>query len=315
MNANRSNSQLEPAGRAPGYPAIEDGAVPPPLPAGAGDFRLSIVVPAYNEESHIGPTLSELLRFARNRFGTAEIIVVDDGSTDRTAPIVQEIAGGRDGNVPRVAVLSHTRNLGKGAAVRTGVLAASGDIVLFTDADLSAPIDEAALLIEPILRDECDIAIGSRALDRRLIGVRQSRFREMAGRVFNWLVRMCTRLTIRDTQCGFKAFRRSVMEPVFRAARVEGFAFDVEILYLARRRGLRIREIPVRWNHVEQTKVSLLRDSARMFRDVLAVRWNDLLGRYGRSFAAPATSHEDAFRAAEPTRPADRRFQSQTRGK
>lgn len=290
MNANRPVSPVEPAGRAPAYPAIEEGAVSPPLPAGDENLRLSIVVPAYNEESHIGPTLSELLRFAQGRFGNAEILVVDDGSTDRTALIVREVAGGRDGNLPRVAVLSHMRNLGKGAAVRTGVLAASGDIVLFTDADLSAPIDGAAGLLEPILRNECDIAVGSRALDRRLIGVRQSRFREMAGRVFNWLVRICTGLAIRDTQCGFKAFRRSVMEPVFRAQRIEGFAFDVEVLYIARKRGLRIREIPVRWNHVEQTKVSLVRDSVRMFRDVVAVRWNDLLGRYGRRVpTAPAS--------------------------
>jgi len=246
-----------------------------------GATSVSVVIPAYNEQGDIAAALDGILEFATAFPGICEIIVVDDGSTDGTAAVVEAARQRRADSPVALRLLRHGRNLGKGAAVRNGILAATGDLVLFTDADLSAPITEAPRLLEPVARGECDIASGSRALDRRLIGVRQGFFRENAGRIFNVLVRILTRLPIRDTQCGFKVFRRQPALPVFQAQRIGGFAFDVEVLYLAQRRGLRIREIPVRWNHVAHTKVHIVRDSLRMFLDVLRIRWRTLLHGYG----------------------------------
>jgi dolichyl-phosphate beta-glucosyltransferase len=164
--------------------------------------------------------------------------------------------------------------------VRTGLSRAVGDIVAFTDADLSSPMAEVPALVGPILEGECDIVVGSRALDRSLIATRQSLFRETAGKFFNVLVRTLTGLPIYDTQCGFKAFRREAIDPILKVQRITTFAFDVEMLYLAARRGLIIREIPVHWSHVQHTKVKLFRDSIRMFVDVLGIRFNELRGRY-----------------------------------
>ena len=195
--------------------------------------------------------------------------MVNDGSTDTTGTIARRILS--DTKIA-ARLLENFPNRGKGAAVRTGLLAAREPIGLFSDADLSTPLTETPKLIEPIANGEVDIAFGSRALDRSLIGVHQPWRREQGGRVFNLLVRVATGLPFWDTQCGFKAFRLDVCRPILEAARVNGFAFDVELLLLARRAGLRIREIPVRWNHAEGSKVSFFRDSLRMLREVISMR-------------------------------------------
>jgi glycosyltransferase involved in cell wall biosynthesis len=241
---------------------------------------VSLVIPAYDEEMCIGRSLREVMNCVATYPAFREVIVVDDGSTDRTAAIVEDCRKEHTAARAYLILLRHERNQGKGAAVRTGLSRATGDIVAFTDADLSSPMSELPALLGPILAGECDIVVGSRALDRSLIATRQSRFRETAGKIFNVLVRLLTGLPIYDTQCGFKAFRRGKIGPILRLQRVETFAFDVEMLYLASRMGLTIREIPVHWSHVSHTKVRLFRDSIRMFLDVLAVRLNALRGHY-----------------------------------
>ena len=229
----------------------------------------SIVIPCFNEEGRLSETLRVTLEYLAANAPESELIVVNDGSTDATGRTARQIL-----SETRIAtrLLENFPNRGKGAAVRTGLLAAREPIGLFSDADLSTPIEETPKLIEPIANGEVDIAFGSRALDRSLIGIHQPWRREQAGRVFNLLVRVATGLPFWDTQCGFKAFRLDVCRPILEAARVNGFAFDVELLNLARRAGLRIREIPVRWNHAEGSKVSFFKDSLRMLREVVALR-------------------------------------------
>jgi dolichyl-phosphate beta-glucosyltransferase len=200
--------------------------------------------------------------------------VVDDGSRDQTAAVAALYTN----QIPGLRVLRNSENRGKGFSVRRGMLEASGRTVLFTDADLSAPIGEADKLLAAL--GDHDVAIGSRAVDRSLITVRQSRFRELAGIIFNLIVRLALRLPFVDTQCGFKAFRREPCRIIFQQQRVERFGFDPELLYLARRHGLRAVEIPVRWAHSPATKVSMFRDSLQMFLDIFVIRWNALLGRY-----------------------------------
>lgn len=231
--------------------------------------RFSIVIPCFNEEARISQTLRVTLDYLTANAPDVELIVVNDGSTDETATIARKILS--ETNIA-TRLLENFPNRGKGAAVRTGLLAARGPIGLFSDADLSTPIEETPKLIEPIANGEIDVAFGSRALDRSLIGVHQPWRREQAGRVFNLLVRVATRLPFWDTQCGFKAFRLDVCRPILERARINGFAFDVELLFLAHSAGLRIREIPVRWNHAEGSKVSFFKDSLRMLREVIALR-------------------------------------------
>jgi glycosyltransferase involved in cell wall biosynthesis len=229
----------------------------------------SIIIPCFNEERRVGETLRVTIEYLAANAPESELIVVNDGSTDATGRIARQIL-----SEAKIAtrLLENFPNRGKGAAVRTGLLAARGLIGLFSDADLSTPIEEAPKLIEPIANGEIDIAFGSRALDRGLIGVHQPWRREQAGRVFNLLVRVATGLPFWDTQCGFKAFRLDVCRPILERARINGFAFDVELLFLAHRAGLRIREIPVRWNHAEGSKVSFFKDSLRMLREVIGLR-------------------------------------------
>jgi len=229
----------------------------------------SVVIPCFNEAARIGATLRVTLDYLTANAPESELIVVNDGSTDGTGTIAREILA--ETNVA-TRLLENFPNRGKGAAVRSGLLAAREPIGLFSDADLSTPLTETPKLIDPIANGEIDIAVGSRALDRSLIGIHQPWRREQGGRVFNVLVRVATGLPFWDTQCGFKAFRLEVCRPILEAARVEGFAFDVELLLLAQRAGLRIREIPVRWNHAQGSKVSFLRDSLRMLREVIALR-------------------------------------------
>jgi len=230
----------------------------------------SLVIPAFNEAERLGGTLTAALEYLRTSSVGSELIVVDDGSTDATSDIVREVFRGKDGAECRL--IQNLTNHGKGAAVREGLLAATRPIALFSDADFSTPITEASKLLDPIISGELDVTFGSRALDRRLIGNRQDWYREQGGRVFNLVVRLATGLPYWDTQCGFKAFRLETFRPLLKQARSNGFGFDVEFLYLAHKADLRMREIPVRWNHHDGSKVDFLRDSRRMLQEVIALR-------------------------------------------
>ena len=233
---------------------------------------LSVVVPAYNEARRIRSTLEKLLHFKGAESYATELMVVDDGSIDLTVETVSEF--------PAVRLVRNDRNHGKGFTVRHGVLEARGEFVLFTDADLSTPIEEVDKLLAALQSAGADAAIGSRALNRKLIGIRQPWFRDMAGRFFNLLVRAFTGLEFCDTQCGFKLFKRTSTRRAFELMRVEGFGFDPELLFLIERGGGRVVEVPVRWDDHPATKVRFLRDSARMFLDLMAIRWRALTGKY-----------------------------------
>ena len=246
--------------------------------------ELSIVIPSFNEEVRLPETLAAISAYIRTSKRETEVIVVDDGSTDRTADIAKSFRG----EIRGLRVVANDTNRGKGYSVRHGMLEARGRFVLFTDADLSAPIAEADKLLAALASH--DVAIGSRALDRKLISVRQSVFREYAGIIFNFIVRFILRLPFVDTQCGFKAFRRERCRVIFQQQRIERFGFDPELLYLARRHGLSAAEIPVRWAHSPATKVSMMRDSVQMFLDVFIIRWNALTGRYPRSESSMASA-------------------------
>jgi len=229
----------------------------------------SVVIPCFNEAARIGDTIRATLDYLLQISPASELMVVNDGSTDATSTVAREALAAAK---IETRLLENFPNRGKGAAVRKGLLAAQKSIALFFDADLSTPLAETPKVIGPVANDDVDLAFGSRALDRSLIGHRQPWRREQAGRVFNLLARVTTGLPFWDTQCGFKAFRLDVCRPILEAARIEGFAFDVELLFLARRGGLRLREIPVRWNHCEGSKVHFIHDSLRMLREVIALR-------------------------------------------
>jgi glycosyltransferase involved in cell wall biosynthesis len=237
---------------------------------------LSIIIPSYNEESRLPATLDRIAAYLSDCGREAEVLVVDDGSKDGTAAVADYFRI----KIPTLRVVSNGVNRGKGYSVRHGMQEARGRIALFTDADLSAPIEEAGKLIDAL--DTYDVAIGSRAMDRSLISVRESLFREFAGIIFNKIVRIILWLPFIDTQCGFKAFRREPCAIIFEQQTIERFGFDPELLYLARHHGLRAVEIPVRWGHSPATKVSMLHDSIQMFIDVFTIRWNSLRGRYPR---------------------------------
>ena len=228
---------------------------------------LSVVIPAYNEAARLGNTLTAVVNYLRQSWPDSEVIVVDDGSSDHTATLAREVFDEHAAEL-RTSVITYKSNLGKGRAVRLGLLAARSDFALFSDADLSTPITEAPKLVDPIINGQFDVTFGSRALDRKLIGVHQPWRREQGGRVFNLVVRLATGLPFWDTQCGFKAFRMSVCRPLVEAATVDRFGFDVELLYLAFRAGLRLKEVPVRWDHNEGSKVSVASDSFRMLSEV-----------------------------------------------
>lgn len=242
--------------------------------------ELSVVIPAYNEEKRLGRTLARIRDYFAGRSmepGEIEVIVVDDGSSDGTAGVVRD----RLREMATLRLVTNPENHGKGYSVRQWMLAARGRIALFTDADLSTPIEECEKLLAAIEAGH-DAAIGSRAIDRSLIAVHQSRFREVAGMIFNGLVRLITGLPFHDTQCGFKAFVRERCRIIFEQQRIDWFGFDPEILFLARRHGLRTAEVPVRWAHDPATKVRVFSDSLRMLVELLYIRWNWLLGRYPR---------------------------------
>ena len=245
---------------------------------------LSVVIPAYNESARLGNTLRAVANYLRQNFPDGELIVVDDGSSDETAGLARNVL--QESRDLRTSVISYKSNLGKGRAVRLGLLAARGDVALFSDADLSTPITEAPKLVDPIVKGQFDVTFGSRALDRRLIGVHQSWRREQGGRVFNLVVRLATGLPFWDTQCGFKAFRMSVCRPLIEAATVDRFGFDVELLFLAFRAGLKLKEIPVRWDHNEGSKVTLLSDSFKMVNEVNLIRQQARRGVYDAAIRA-----------------------------
>ena len=245
---------------------------------------LSIVIPAYNEAVRLGKTLRTVVDYLRTDWPDSELILVDDGSADDTAALAQKTF--EESGTIRTSVISYKSNLGKGRAVRLGLLAARGKVVLFSDADLSTPITETPKLVDPIFKNECDVTFGSRALDRSLIGVHQPWRREQGGRIFNLAVRLATGLPFWDTQCGFKAFNMPVCKPLVEAATVDRFGFDVELLYLTHRAGLRLREIPVRWDHYEGSKISLGSDSFKMLTEVGLIRQQARRGVYDHAIRA-----------------------------
>ena len=242
----------------------------------------SIVLPAYNERERISATLEKILAYAQRRGWNAEVIVVNDGSSDDTAKIVAGYASRNDG----LRLLENPGNRGKGYSVRNGMLHARGEILLFSDADLSSPIEESVKLFEAIANG-ADIAIGSRWLDPRLQIRRQPFYRRVFGRIFNLALRSILGLQFKDTQCGFKAFTRRSAQAIFPLQKIERWGFDPELLYLARRSGFVVREVPVAWSHREGTRISPLRDGIRMFGEILRIRWYALKGNYAMS---PAVS-------------------------
>jgi dolichyl-phosphate beta-glucosyltransferase len=237
--------------------------------------KYSIVIPAYNESARIPAALRSVVECVRAHSWNAEVVVVNDGSRDDTADVVRAFAR----NAPEVRLLENPRNCGKGYSVRYGVLHASGEIVMFTDADLSSPIEEAEGLFAAIAQG-ADIAIGSRWLATSRQTHRQPLYRQFFGRCFNLLTRMVMNLPFADTQCGFKAFTRAAAQTVFQLQTIERWGFDPEILFIALKRGYIIKEVPVSWAHDARTRISYLRDGLQMLKELAMVRWNALLGRY-----------------------------------
>jgi len=240
----------------------------------------SIVLPAYNERERIAGTLDRILAHATERGWKVEVIVVNDGSSDDTAEIVGEYTRKH----PALRLLDNPGNRGKGYSVRNGMLQARGDVLLFSDADLSSPIEEADKLFAAIAKG-ADIAIGSRWLDRQLQIRRQPLHRQLFGRIFNLALRIILGLQFRDTQCGFKAFTRRSAQAIFPLQKIERWGFDPELLYLARKFGFAVSEVPVAWSHREGTRINPLRDGIRMFGEILRIRWYALKGNYRPSAA------------------------------
>ena len=239
--------------------------------------KYSIVIPAFNERARIPATLRSVVDCVRTRGWSAEVIVVNDGSSDETAQLVSEFSE----HAPEVRLIENPRNCGKGYSVRSGILHALGEVVMFTDADLSSPIEEAERLFAAIAHG-ADIAIGSRWLASSRQTHRQPLYRQFFGRCFNALTRMVMNLPFADTQCGFKAFTRSAAQTVFQLQTIERWGFDPEILFIALKRGYHIQEVPVSWAHDARSRISYLRDGLQMLKELAIVRWNALLGRYGK---------------------------------
>jgi len=256
----------------------------------------SIVIPAYNEGQRIAATLEKVLAYVHQQGWDAELIVVNDGSRDNTAEIVQEFAQKN----PILRLIENPGNHGKGYSVRNGILNSRGDIVVFSDADLSSPIEEMPKLLQA-LSAGADIAIGSRWLRAELQTQRQSLLRQLFGRVFNLLLRITLGLQFKDTQCGFKAFTRRAAQEILPLQRIERWGFDPEILFLARQFGFRVVEVPVRWGHVGGTRINPVLDGAKMFGEMLRIRWYSITGKYDGG-APPISQPAKAL----PERPAPR---------
>jgi len=242
---------------------------------------LSIVIPAYNESARIELTLERVMSCVEAQRWDAEVLVIDDGSVDDTPQIVQSWME----SYPRLHLVKNPGNRGKGYSVRNGLLQAAGDIVMFTDADLSAPMEEAERLLAAIERG-ADVAIGSRWMDRTRQTIHQPMYRRFFGRCFNRLTRTVMGLPFKDTQCGFKAFRRPAAQVIFRLQRIERWGFDPEILFIARKLRFSIREVPVTWGHDERSRISYLKDGIKMLEELAYIRYNSFFGRYDEEIAA-----------------------------
>ncbi|WP_201977641.1 dolichyl-phosphate beta-glucosyltransferase [Hymenobacter rubidus] len=260
---------------------------------------LSLVIPAYNEAARLGSTLKKVLAYLHAQPFHSEVIVVDDGSTDDTVQVVQTIFAGRTENI-LTRLISYPVNEGKGYAVRKGLLAAEGKVAVFSDADLSTPITELPKVLDPIMTGSFDVVFGSRALERSLIGVHQPWLREQSGRLFNTIMQLVTGLPYADTQCGFKAFRLDVCRPLIENAILNRFGFDVELLYLAHKAGLRLSEQPVRWDDAAGSKVGIF-SGIDGFRELYQLRrragsgyYNAALQRTRQTVAEGVGTPEDA---------------------
>ena len=237
----------------------------------------SIVIPAYNESARVGATLERVLAYAREQRWDVEIIVVNDGSRDNTIEVVRRFAQQNAG----LRLLENPGNRGKGYSVRNGMLSAAGEILLFSDADLSSPIEEAPKLFRAIA-EGADVAIGSRWLRSELQTERQPWYRQMFGRIFNLVLRLVLGLKYTDTQCGFKAFTRNAGRRIFACQKIERWGFDAEVLFLAEMFKLKVAEIPIAWAHSAGTRMSYFRDGVRMVWEMFKVRWYSLTGGYKR---------------------------------
>jgi len=235
----------------------------------------SIVIPAYNESARLGATLDKVLAYVRSQQWDAEVIVVNDGSRDNTADIVRAFAA-KD---PTLRLVENPGNRGKGYSVRNGMLNARGRIVLFSDADLSSPIEEAPKLFEA-LEQGADIAIGSRWLRAETQTQRQPLHRQLFGRIYNLILRLTLGLQFADTQCGFKAFKQPAVQAIFPLQKIERWGFDPEVLFLARKLKFKVKEVPVAWGHSGGTRINPLVDGSRMVMEMLRIRWYDLTGKY-----------------------------------
>ena len=262
------------------------------------DPTYSIVVPAYNESARLGASLGKILSYIAQQKWSAqvEVIVVNDGSLDDTAAIVRRLAESN----PALRLVENPGNRGKGYSVRNGMLQARGGVVIFSDADLSSPIEELPKLLKP-LNDGADIAIGSRWLQSELQTQRQPLHRQIFGRVFNLLLRITLGLHFKDTQCGFKAFQKRAVQKIFPLQKIERWGFDPEILFLACKFGFRVQEVPVAWAHSGGTRIHPLTDGSRMFWDMLRIRWYDLTGKYGA--APPGAAQAAKTSPGEPGQP------------
>lgn len=238
-------------------------------------MELTVIIPAFNEESRISRTLERVLSYLNDQRIQFELLVVDDGSTDRTVEIAQGVIAPQS----CCRIVSLAQNSGKGAAVRRGIFESMGDLILFSDADLSTPIEEYSKL-RTAIDSGFDISIGSRALPDSQILLHQPWYRERIGKTFNLLVRMILGLSIPDTQCGFKCFKRQAAKMLAGLQRVEGWAFDAELLFLAQKQGFKIAEIPVTWINDRGTKLGIFSSSAQMLWEILKVRFRSLVGGY-----------------------------------
>jgi glycosyltransferase involved in cell wall biosynthesis len=243
--------------------------------------QLSIVIPAYNESARIEATLERVMSSVESQGWDAEVLVVDDGSQDDTAAIVQRWMN----RYARLQLVQNPGNRGKGYSVRNGLLQAAGELVMFTDADLSSPLEEGNQLMDA-LRAGADVAIGSRWMDRQRQTIQQPLYRQFFGRCFNAITRTVMGLPFKDTQCGFKAFRRPAAQVIFRLQRIERWGFDPEILFIARKLDYKIVEVPVTWGHDERSRMSYLKDGMKMLEEMAIIRYNSLVGRYDEAIAA-----------------------------
>jgi len=250
-----------------------------------GSYTYSIIIPAYNESQRISASLERILAYIGEQQWGAEVIVVNDGSRDNTAEIVREFSKTH----PMVRLIENPGNRGKGYTVRNGMMQAHGDILLFTDADLSSPIEESRKLFAAIDRG-ADVTFGSRWLQAELQTERQPLYRQVFGRIFNLLLRIILGLKYKDTQCGFKAFTRKAAHQIFARQMIDRWGFDPEILFLAEKFGFKVAEVPVEWAHDNRSKINPVTDGAKMFMEMLRVRWADMTGKYDRGVTVYAAS-------------------------